>query len=99
MDVTNEWANGLNARISFTIDHNTENHWTVYFSFDKKLDQFNVYQGEVSTNNWMDFEVNNLSWDGDLTVGDTFTLEMLGLFSNGRPKMISARIDNQDICS
>ena len=48
----------------------------------------------------MNFDIGNLNWDGDLENGDTFTIEMLGLFSGGsRPKMVSATIDNQDICS
>ena len=100
LQVTNEWPNGFNGRLPFTMDHDTGGSWTIFLSFDGKLDQFTVYQGQVSTSDWRNFEVDNFNWDGDLDNGDSFTIEMLGLFSNGgRPKMISARIDNEDICN
>ena len=54
--MTNEWPNGFNAKLPFTVDHNTAGSWTVYFSFDGKLDQFNVFQGDTSTSDWMNFQ-------------------------------------------
>ena len=57
------------------------------------------HQGSATSSDGMNYEIDNLAWDGDLTDGDTFTINFLGLFSNGRPKLISATIDQQDICS
>ena len=100
VDITNEWGEGFNARLPFTVDHNTDSSWTIHLGFDAKVDKLDCYQGRVSTSDGMNFDIDNLDWDGDLENGDTFTVEMLGYFSGGsRPKMVSATIDNQDICS
>jgi len=99
LEITNSWDNGLNGRISFTVDHDTDSSWTIYLSWDAKFDQFDCYEGSATSSDGMNYEIDNLAWDGDLTDGDTFTINFLGLFSNGRPKLISATIDQQDICS
>ena len=100
MDIINVWATGFQAKLQFTVDHDTEFYWTVHLSFDAKIDQFSCYQGTVSTSDGLSFVIDNFNWDGDISNGESFTIEMMGVFSGKRrPKLISATIDQQDICS
>ena len=99
VDVYNEWYEGFNADLNFAVDHDTQNHWTIHLGFDGPLSRLDIWQGSVSTSDNRNFVVENLSWDGDYSDGDMFTLAMLGYFDGTRPKMISATFDDQDICS
>ena len=97
LDVTNEWQAGYNAELTFQADHDAAD-WDIYLSFDKTVPTLQIWQGEVSTSDNINFRVHNLDWDGDLSNGDSFTLFMIAYFSD-RPNLVSATFDNQDICN
>ena len=99
LEVTNEWQEGYNAELTFQADHDAAD-WDIYLSFDKTVPNLQIWQGEVSTSDNMNFRVHNLDWDGDLSNGDSFTLFMIAYFTEGqRPNMVSATFDDQDICN
>ena len=82
LEVTNEWQEGMNADLVFTVDHETSS-WIILLGFDKPFNSLDIYVGSASSSDNQNWEIHNLDWDGEQHVGDQFTLQMLAHFSAG----------------
>ena len=94
--ISAEWAEGIDAVISFELDHSTSG-WEVHLTYDTALTSLDCFMGDVATTDNINFVITNLDWDSDYNEGDHVDLHIMPHFTT-RPYLIAADIDGEDIC-
>jgi len=95
--VTGVWATGLDSFLTFTLDHATHG-WEINLKYARAFGGIYCSQALVETQDNQNFRLTSLGWDGELTAGQKFELQLQPYFTSNRPFLLQADIDGQDIC-